>query len=227
MCEPFCWCAPFRFFSSSSCCPFCSSVAFVRISLGPRQSVSVAPHRTMHVKRYIPSDRRFYYSTMGHGNGHPASTAANVVKHTHTHICIQLPACYLLLFCAEYTNFIAHFGVDGVCVCVCLCVRSASRICGTQAMDPAQSNDDHSHMNCNEFQKINYMEMVDSGELYDAGSSRRQGTKQHISSRSRAYSKCLFMLPFHTTCVHILRYSFILLSSPRQYLLRLIFIGTE
>lgn len=41
-----------------------------------------------------------------------------------------------------------------------VCVRAP--FCAAQAMDRSQRNDDHSHMNCNEFQKINYTKMVDT-----------------------------------------------------------------
>lgn len=80
--------------------------------------------------------------------------------------------------------------------------------------DRPQSNDDHSHMNCNEFQKINYLEMVDTGH-----SALRHSIA--ISSRSRTYSKCLFMLPYPScVCLCVFYYFF-------TFLLRLIFIGAE
>lgn len=75
--------------------------------------------------------------------------------------------------------------------------------------DRPQSNDDHSHMNCNEFQKINYLEMVDTVHCVA------------ISSRSRTYSECLFILPYPScVCLCVFYYFF-------TFLLRLIFIGAE
>lgn len=115
---------------------------------------------------------------------------SNETAHTH-------PACYLLLFCAENTNFIAHFG------------GRWAYVCGAIAMDRSPMLITRTWI-ANEFRKINYVEMVDT--VLDSLCNNA------FSVATATYSKCLFMLPFKILQVVCAFYYFF------TFLLRLIFI---
>lgn len=154
-----------------------------------RLSASVQRNSNSHVKdTFRQTDASISFNNGPHSSGQRMCNATK--RRTHTSSML-----FIIILCRKH-QFYSTF-------------RRTVNVCVRRTSDGPQSDADHSHTNLNEFQKINYVEMVDT-VLWAAAAA---------ASVARAiYSKCLFMLPFKILQVVRAFYYFF------TFLLRLIFI---